>query len=215
MGYTTDFTGQFTLDRPLDDDTFTFLQKLSKTRRMKRALGPEYGVEGEFYVDGSGFHGQDHEPSVLNYNEPPATQPGLWCHWTPTDDRLALEWDGGEKFYYYVEWLEYLVKTILAPRGYVLNGEVHWSGEEEGDIGLIRVRDNVVVAQRATVTYDEPTPQPQASSLVTISDLMVALVRDHEPIDHIAIALPDGYYDIRIESNNSYVCLIPNRKLEG
>ena len=31
-----------------------------------------------------------------------------------------------EKFYYYVEWLRYLIDNILAPRGYILNGDVEY-----------------------------------------------------------------------------------------
>ena len=34
MGYTTDFTGQFDLDKPLDDETYEFLCKFNSTRRM-------------------------------------------------------------------------------------------------------------------------------------------------------------------------------------
>ncbi len=38
-------------------------------------------------------------------------------------------WNGAEKFYNYVEWLQYLIDKILAPRGYTLNGECQWFGE--------------------------------------------------------------------------------------
>jgi len=69
--------------------------------------------------------------------------PGIWCQWVPTDDGKFLEWDTGEKFYNYVEWLEYVIE-MLKPKGYVLNGEVRWRGEEFDDIGTIIVRDNDV-----------------------------------------------------------------------
>jgi hypothetical protein len=149
MGYTTDFSGSFQLDRSLDDETYTFLKKLNETRRMKRNVDPKYGVEGEFYVDGPGFAGQDHEENVVSYNEPPSTQPGLWCKWAPTEDRDEIEWDGGEKFYNYVGWIEYIIDKILAPKGYKLTGRVEWVGEDQSDRGVIEIKDNVVRVGKA------------------------------------------------------------------
>lgn len=144
MGYTTDFEGSFSFDKPLDSETLSFLQKFNETRRMKRKLSKEYGVEGEFYVDGTGEFGQGREDNVIDHNSPPRTQPGLWCQWRPTDDGEELEWDGGEKFYNYVEWLQYLIKNFIAPKGYKLNGSVRWRGEEFSDIGTIFITDNKV-----------------------------------------------------------------------
>src|ERR1039458_3667962 len=105
MGYTTDFDGQFNLDRELSDDDYEFLVKFNETRRMKRNV-EGYGVDGEWFVDGTGFAGQDHDATIVEYNGPPSTQPGLWCQWRPTEDHKAIEWDDGEKFYNYVEWIE-------------------------------------------------------------------------------------------------------------
>ena len=68
MGYTTDFTGAFDLDKPLDDDTYNFLVKLSETRRMARNVDAKYGIQGEFYVDGSGIMGQGEEQNIISYN---------------------------------------------------------------------------------------------------------------------------------------------------
>ena len=144
MGYTTEFKGQFNLDKPLSVADLNFLKKFNETRRMARNLPEEYGVQGEFYVDGSGSFGQDREKSVIDYNTPPSTQPGLWCQWVPTEDGEAIEWDGGEKFYNYVEWIKYLIDKILKPRGYVLNGSVRWRGEDFDDDGTIIVEDNEV-----------------------------------------------------------------------
>lgn len=155
MGYTTDFEGRFKLNRKLKKKDQEFLTKFAETRRMARNVGPEFGVEGEFYVDGKGFAGQDSDETILDYNRPPRTQPGLWCQWVPSEDGQFLQWDGSEKFYNYVEWLKYLIDKILAPRGYKLNGVVGWQGEDRGDIGKIEVVDNVVRTLRGqvNVTY--------------------------------------------------------------
>ena len=144
MGYTTDFQGVFTLNKKLTPKLQEYLKKFANTRRMARKLPKKYGVEGEFYVDGGGMCGQDHEDSVIDYNHPPSTQPGLWCQWVPTDDGMGIEWDGGEKFYHYVEWLQYIVSNFLEPKGYVLNGTVSWHGEDSDDVGVIKVEDNVI-----------------------------------------------------------------------
>lgn len=71
-------------------------------------------------------------------------KPGFWCQWVPTEDFKGIEWDGNEKFYDYVEWLEYLIENFFAPKGYVLNGKLRYQGEEMHDAGWITVSDNIV-----------------------------------------------------------------------
>ena len=153
MGYTTDFEGSFNITPVLSQKDNEFLTKFSETRRMARNVGPEYGIEGEFYVDGTGWAGQDSDTTVIDYNRPPSTQPGLWCQWVPTDDGSELVWDGGEKFYNYVEWLQYLIDKILSPRGYTLNGECQWFGENRDDVGVIIVENNKVTTKVGKLTY--------------------------------------------------------------
>lgn len=154
MGYTTRFDGRFKLDKPLDDETYNFLIKFNETRRMKRNVDPKYGIDGEFYVDGTGFHGQDVDATVVDYNKPPSTQPGLWCHWRPSDDKKYIEWDEGEKFYSFIEWIEYLVKYIFAPRNYILSGTVVWYGEEPSDYGKIRILSNRVFVHDGVQVFE-------------------------------------------------------------
>jgi hypothetical protein len=144
MGYTTDFSGRFELDKPLAPKMKKFLTLLNETRRMKRNVDEAFGIEGEFFVFGTGNYGQDQDNSIVDYNQQPSTQASLWCQWVPNEDGTAIEWDGGEKFYAYSEWLFYLINKILAPNGYTLNGTVIWQGEETGDVGKIHVVDNVV-----------------------------------------------------------------------
>jgi hypothetical protein len=127
---------------------------------MARRLPKEFGVEGELFVDAkedpndpmSGA-GQAHTPDIIDYNRPPRTQPSLWNHWIPTDDGCAIYWDGGEKFYEYVAWIKYLIDKVLAPRGYTLDGEVDWEGEDSDDRGMIVVRKNKVFTKAVISTY--------------------------------------------------------------
>jgi len=143
MGYTTDFKGMFDLNKPLDHATYKFLIALNETRRMARNV-EGYGVEGEFFFDESNF-GQNRNSNIIDYNRPPSTQPGLWCQWRPTQNRKGIKWDEGEKFYNYIEWLQYIIDNFLKEKGYILNGSVNWQGERNEDIGTIQVIENNIV----------------------------------------------------------------------
>lgn len=168
MGYTTDFDGAFSLSEPLTGPQREYLTAFNTTRRMKRnaeltairpdpvreAVGLPVGIEGEYFVGETGFAGQDHGDDVVNYNSPPSTQPGLWCQWTPGGDQ-GIEWDGGEKFYDYVEWLQYLRDNFLIPWGHVLNGQVEWVGEDPDDRGRIIVINNIVTTQHGRIVYED------------------------------------------------------------
>jgi hypothetical protein len=154
MGYTTDFTGSFKIDRPVDDETAKLMKGIASTRRMKRNL-EGYGVEGEFYWNDDGNYGQKRTDDIVDYNEPPKTQPGLWCQWLLQDDNQTIEWDGGEKFYRYTEWIQYLIESILKPRGYSVSGDVEWMGEYGDDRGKIVIENNVVSKKKGRVIFDD------------------------------------------------------------
>lgn len=154
MGYTTEFNGSFRFNKPLDAETHKLLTGLATTRRMARkGLGAEYGTEGEFFVNGAGFMGQGEDKTVIDHNRPPKTQPSLWLQWIPNDDGTELAWDGNEKFYSYVNWLEYLIDKILAPRGYSISGEVTYQGEDSEDFGKIVANDNDISVLKGSKIY--------------------------------------------------------------
>jgi hypothetical protein len=161
MGYTTEFTGHFNITPPLSEPHRYYLSMFAATRRQERdptitetrsdpirfAVGLPPGAEGEYFVGETGSFGQDCGDDVVGHNTPPATQPSLWCQWTPTDDGKRLVWDGGEKFYHYIEWLEYLISHFFKPWDYELSGEVQWQGAEDDDTGTIRAfANNVIVS---------------------------------------------------------------------
>lgn len=159
MGYSTDFNGSFQLNKPLSEKMKTFLTKFAQTRRMgRRQDEKKYGIQGEFFVDGTGSFGQGNDKDIIDHNTEPCTQPGLWCQWIPSEDGTEIKWDGGEKFYNYTEWLVYLIHKILKPNGYVLNGSVEWQGEETGDVGEITVKNNKVFTKEWKGKKQEHTP---------------------------------------------------------
>jgi hypothetical protein len=168
MGYTTDFVGSIEVSPALTDEHKEFIDTFAATRRMKR--NPDLaeklsdkirenaklpiGEEGANFVGGKGFAGQDHDDSVIEHNDPPKGQPSLWCQWVSSEDGDAIIWDGGEKFYYYTEWLEYIIENYLRPWGYTLNGEIEWCGEDYDDRGMIVVDDNDVSSRIGRVVYE-------------------------------------------------------------
>lgn len=153
MGYTTEFYGKFNVKpEPLSDFMIKYLTKFSDTRRMKRNL-EGFGIDGEFYVDGGGIAGQAEEDNIVDYNSPPDTQPSLWCQWVPSEDGEHIEWDGGEKFYYYVTWIKYIVENFLLDK-YWLEGEVAWQGEEKEDKGKIIIGKNNIFVHLPSGGFD-------------------------------------------------------------
>jgi hypothetical protein len=154
MGYTTEFEGIIRVEPSLNEEEIAYLTKFNKTRRMDRKNGP-------YFVEGTGSFGQGEDSDILEYNNPPAGQPGLWCQWTPTEDGTGIKWDGGEKFYNAEEWMTYLIDHFLKPgakatsvlpflqANHVLNGEIDAQGEEEDDKWRLIVRNNAVARQEA------------------------------------------------------------------
>lgn len=159
MGYTTNFSGGFSINKRLDRETIRLLEGLSSTRRVQRDINIlakikkitlekaiyMYGPNAEYYFENTTntTHGTEDE-SITDYNKPPAGQPGLWCDWKYDEYSNIIKWNGSEKFYNYVEWIKYLVEKILKPRGYTLTGSVDWRGEDEDDIGTINIFNNEV-----------------------------------------------------------------------
>ena len=171
MGYTTDFEGHFTFDRPVDPALKEYLSAFSNIRHVKRDVnklknfkdirrenvGLPLGKDGEYYVGSvdDGNMGQMGDESVIDNNNNPDTQPGLWCQWAIADNSKWLIWDGGEKFYNYTEWLIYLIDNFFKPFGYVLNGEVEWQGEDSDDYGIVGVEDNKVYLKHGKRAYSD------------------------------------------------------------
>jgi hypothetical protein len=123
-----------------DDKKLAARLKISVTECQKLYL-----PEGQLFIENNkdDEYGQYESSDVADGNKPPTGQPGLWMHWH-CPDRATLEFDNGEKFYYYEEWLKYLIHVIFAPRGYVLNGEVEYFGEDRGDTGILAIQSNEV-----------------------------------------------------------------------
>lgn len=100
--------------------------------------------------------------------------PGGYCQWIPKES-TELVWDGGEKFYDYVEWLQYLILDFFTPNGYVLNGSVTWSGESGDDFGVIRVFQNEITTRDRDDFLAEKVEVTEASCRRAIDQIIANL----------------------------------------
>lgn len=171
MGYETNFSGAFKITPQLEEKHRAYLDAFGSTRRMRRnpkitatmedklreAVGLPVGPEGDFYVGDTKDLGQNHTSDIVDYNNEPSAQHGLWCGWSPNEEGTELYAQDG-KNYSYIEWLKYIVENFLTPWGYSLTGEVEWSGRQNGDMGKIKVTDNKVKVLRAKVYFVEEEP---------------------------------------------------------
>jgi len=135
VGYHTEFRGAFAISPPLRAHHLAYLRKFNEIRHEKRdpevaakipdplreAVGLPLGPDACFFV---GEPTPD-DPTLLGNFETATSQPAsYYCQWMPSDDGKLLVWDGGEKFYEYVEWLQYLIDNFFVSWGYVINGSV-------------------------------------------------------------------------------------------
>jgi len=161
------YINTFSETRRMKRDT----NKLQKQYQGKYGFNGQYGNDGEYFIGGQGYKSgvNGESESIIDHNTPPGQvpykdklqykdywaenetrikqglcQPGLWCQWVISDDGTKLEWNGSEKFYYYTEWLKYLIKHFFSVWNIHLNGEILYQGEEKKDKGNILIINNTV-----------------------------------------------------------------------
>jgi hypothetical protein len=154
MGFTTDFIGHIDIEPVLNAAEIAYLAAFSRSRRFDRAGGP-YFVPANPFEERSGD-----VDDIDRYNTPAPGQPQLWCQWTPCLQGCCLAFDGVEKFYQPVRWMEYLIDHFLKPdahaegRGlpcfadftfdHVLEGLVVGCRRDNKELFAIRVEGNAV-----------------------------------------------------------------------
>ena len=111
----------------------------------------------------------------------PAGAPNPYLQWRPTHDGRGLEWDGGEKFYDYAEWLEWLSREWFRPRGIEVLGEVRYQGESTGDAGTLRIVKGIaskvpLATSDAQALADRIVDRLEAAGLLEASAPVRALI---------------------------------------
>jgi len=85
MGYTTEFSGEFSITPTLKPEHLAYLKQFADTRRVRRdpvkaellpdpiriAAGLPIGLEGAYFVGNDSFKGQTDDASVIDGNSPP------------------------------------------------------------------------------------------------------------------------------------------------
>lgn len=99
---------------------------------------------------------------LLEINENPdlarAPKPDSYMQWVPSQTLDHIVWDGGEKFYDYTAWMQWLC-LLLGAWGIEADGQLYWQGDGTGDTGRIDVSANTVAAtstKQANSGYHKP-----------------------------------------------------------
>ena len=136
MGYTTEFMGKLTFNKPLTSEQIELINEFSKQRHDRDDASFEVSILQ-----------RKNNPNETWYHSP------IWCQWVITDDGKHLKWDGWEKFYDYEYWLQYLINKYFVSWGRKLNGILTYVGECKTQMGLIEVDDNHITLKQAEVTF--------------------------------------------------------------
>ena len=114
MGYTTTFIGSLRTSKNLSAQQLEKLHRIQITR-----------------------HNYTEFPSIWNNWEVVAKDSNHFLF----DEQHHLQWNGGEKFYNYVEWLKYLIDNYFEPWGITLSGMITYIGEDKSDYGVIECEE--------------------------------------------------------------------------
>ena len=149
MGYSTDFVGGFLIRGPIHG-----VKVDEKTLKLLAAFNHNLDNFKEANQEFEAFLAEMKRIGTLDPNEN-YDNPYSYNQWVVRDVRSyrlewqELRWDEVEKFYDYVAWLEHIIKYVFSPRGYVLSGKVNYFGEDDHDMGYIKIEDNVVTHVQA------------------------------------------------------------------
>ncbi len=167
MGYTTTFEGKVKISPPLNKEEIKFLKFFCGVAHIKRKHSEAYyflqkrnfltEMISKIYIQFWSFWGYELESGaqkeIIDDGSPPDGQPSKWCQFMPTDDGHYIVWDGLEKFYYSLEWMQYLIDHFIGDdpkakselpflQSHVLNGEMKAFGEDEEDRWILKVKNN-------------------------------------------------------------------------
>jgi hypothetical protein len=88
-----------------------------------------------------------------------------------SEDRSCILPEEGESRHGVRMWLRLLLEHFLVPRGYVLNGEVWWEGQDPDDRGCIFIKDNQIEAVDDVIFNAGPSwaPNHYADDILKLS----------------------------------------------
>jgi hypothetical protein len=138
MGYEVYYNGEIAVTPPLTESDAAVLRAATRLERTDETRAFFAAVAGGPEPD------LPHHAGLLEVSE----------------DREYILPEQDESRHGFRMWLRLLITHYLAPRGYVLNGEVTWEGEERDDCGTIFVEDNQVEAVENLIFNAGPSWAP-------------------------------------------------------
>ena len=101
-------------------------------------------------------------------------QPNSYCQWVATKDGTGIEWDGGEKFYDSVKWMQLLIDNFIGSNpsqkekypfltGHKLSGVINASGEDVNDIWALLVVGDIAT-EKAHIKQGESVCCPNCKT---------------------------------------------------
>lgn len=149
------FKGKLCTDKPVNKELYEYINKFAKTTHVRRdpeilkqdpnwkecafcGLGePTFGTKDAAFFAG-------YNDTSIQYYIACETAPSKHCNWYMTD-LSSLEWNGASDNKNYFAWLDFLIQNFFKPCGYILNGSIHFSNNEDSaDFGCIVCKDNVL-----------------------------------------------------------------------
>ena len=164
------YAGQIKVAEKMPIDIVNYINCFSAIRHVKRdnkklkEIHPDWaehvfdyrlGTQGEYYVPINEPNEKDNydDKSIVDFDNPPDTQPGLWCPWVLGGERTfeglenaIIEWGQWEQEmsgYEDFKWMKYMIDKFLKVKGYVCNGIISGIGENDTGHFIIAIENNI------------------------------------------------------------------------
>ncbi len=111
-------------------------------------------MESQVYLKGSLEFSRplkENEYEILQ-SLPSNVGPSDHCGWTCTYNYLL--WDESDGFQTFLPWLSYLIQMYFDKWNIALNGSIQWTSYEEGDCGVLSVRDSTIYVHYDVDSYN-------------------------------------------------------------
>lgn len=91
-------------------------------------------------------HYEEYDEFIIGYAAYQEDKKWGDCGWFITKDHQSIVWEPDDHAYvdYHVQWLEYVIERYFKHWGYTLNGKVKWRNRDFTDIGVTKVKNNVI-----------------------------------------------------------------------
>ena len=122
--------------------------------------------------------------NIIDFNNPPPTQPSLWCNFTYDSSKKAVVWNGNDKTRNGIEWINYILNLLLK-NGYEMRGKMDWEGEEFQDRGTINVDGKEVIVKDAVSPNQFTAEQVENMKVNELRDALKSLGADSKGLKSI------------------------------